>query len=198
MCLLIETIKVIDGQFQNLSYHNTRFNNGRRELFSCKDLIDIAESVDIPFLAAKGVSKCTIAYNEKIIGVHFQTYHIKKVNSLKFVIDNNIDYSYKYEDRKPLNLLLKQKAECDEIIIVKNGLITDTSYTNLVFYNGTKWLTPNSPLLKGTKREKLLKEGLIEEAEISADNIAKFNKVALINAMLELGDVEVDIKNLKL
>jgi 4-amino-4-deoxychorismate lyase len=197
MYQLIETIKVINGQFQNLPYHNARLNNARRELFSCKDEIDIALLVSIPAEVKKGVYKCTVTYSEKILAAQFQPYIIRKINNLKLVVNNEIDYSYKYADRVNLNKLLEQKGECDEIIIVKNGLITDTSYTNLVFYDGAKWLTPNSPLLKGTKREKLLKEGLIEEVEIKANDLTKYSKVALINAMLELGNVEVDIKNLK-
>jgi 4-amino-4-deoxychorismate lyase len=195
MYQLIETIKITDGQFQNLPYHNVRLNKARRELFSCEDEIDIALFVSIPVEATKGVYKCTVTYNENILGAQFQPYTIRKINTLKLVVNNEIDYSYKYTDRMNLNKLLKQKGECDEIIIVKNGLITDTSYTNLVFYDGKKWLTPNSPLLKGTKREKLLSEGLIEEAKINADYLTKFSKLALINAMIELGDVVVEIKN---
>ena len=77
------------------------------------------------------------------------------------MIENNkICYSLKLTDRSQINRLLKQKGNYDDILIVKNGFITDTSISNIIFYNGSKWITPAAPLLKGTCRDKLLKEGL--------------------------------------
>lgn len=195
MFQLIETIKVIDGQFQNLHLHNARLNRSRKELWNCRDEIDIAEFVSIPVDTLKGIYKCTVTYDKAITGTQFQPYTIRKIKSLKIVIDDTIDYSYKYADRDSLNKLLKQKDGCDEILIIKNKLVTDTSFSNIVFYDGNKWVTPDKPLLKGTKREQLINEGVIEEAHISIGDIKNFEKVCLINAMLELGDVTIDVKD---
>ncbi len=46
--------------------------------------------------------------------------------------NNTYDYSFKFEDRKEFENM-KTKAKSEEIIIVKNNHITDTSYTNLLF-----------------------------------------------------------------
>ena len=82
----------------------------------------------------------------------------------------------------------------DDIIIVKDGLITDASYANLIFWDGENWFTPNTPLLKGVQREKLLKDGLIQEKEIKPSDLASYQKVALINAMLDFKDkIELSI-----
>ena len=75
------------------------------------------------------------------------------------------------------------KEKCDDILIVMNGLITDTSLSNLVFYNGATWVTPKKPLLKGTCRERLLEEGQITECDIHVNEINRFIGCKLINAM---------------
>ena len=196
MYLLIESIKVVDGQLQNIAYHNKRFNRARRELWNCKDELDIKAFVEVPADATKGLFKCTISYNTGVVNVQFQVYNKRKITSLKIITDNDIDYSYKYADRDNLNKLFAQRDGCDEILIIKNQLITDTSFSNIVFFDGDKWLTPDIPLLKGTKREKLLHDELIKEASLKLSDLQNFSKASLINAMLDIGDITIDIKNI--
>ena len=77
---------------------------------------------------------------------------------------------------------------------MKNGLITDTSYANIVFWDGQNWLTPSTPLLAGTKRARLLHESKIKEAEIRVDDLIKYEKARIINALNDLDDSQ-DIYN---
>ena len=119
--------------------------------------------------------------------ISFERYTAGKVSSLK-LIEAPIDYPFKFADRKTLNTLLAQKDDCDEILITRNGLITDTSYSNVVFNKGDQYFTPKNPLLNGTKRQKLLREGRIREKEIVVDALGQYERVYLINAMLDLGD----------
>ena len=60
-----------------------------------------------------------------------------------------------------------------EIIIIKNGLVIDTSFTNIAIHKDGKWLTPKHPLLLGTKRAALLEQGIIQEADITVDDLMK-------------------------
>jgi 4-amino-4-deoxychorismate lyase len=76
----------------------------------------------------------------------------------------------------------------EEILIVKNGLVTDTSFSNIVFYDGSDWITPDPPLLKGTKRTRYLRDGEIRTMKIRSSDISHFEKARLINAMLDLDD----------
>jgi 4-amino-4-deoxychorismate lyase len=46
------------------------------------------------------------------------------------------------------------------------------------------WLTPKTPLLNGTTRQRLLDDGKIVEAEIKVHELRRFTKVALLNAMI--------------
>lgn len=196
MCLLIETIKVIDGQLQNLHYHNARLNRSRKELFGCTDIVDLVQHIKVPTNADKGIQRCTVTYSKAIHDVKFVLYHIKAIEKIKLVMADDIDYDYKYADRSKLNELLNKKNDCDEILIIKENKVTDTTYTNVLFYNGDKWLTPSQPLLRGTKRQKLLDEGKIEEADIRVEDLKDFQKIGLINAMLDIGDILLSCKQI--
>ena len=80
------------------------------------------------------------------------------------------------------------KSDCDDIIIIKDGFVTDASSSNLVFENKTGLYTPASYLLRGTKREYLLSKGLIEERIIKEDSLKEYDSIYLINAMVDLED----------
>lgn len=168
-------------------------NESRKVLFGCDDEIDLSELLQAwTPNNQKGLQKCRIKYANEIIEIGFFPYTFPKINSLKILVDNDIDYSFKYDDRSALNLLYKQRETCDDILIIKNGLITDTSYANILFYNGKDWLTPEKPLLKGTQRAKLLSEEKIKTADIRLEDLKYFTNARLINAMIRFED-EVDI-----
>ena len=65
-----------------------------------------------------------------------------------------------------MNSLFQIRQDKDDILIVKNGLLTDTSIANIALYDGNDWYTPLHPLLKGTKRAELLDKGVLKEKEI--------------------------------
>jgi len=46
--------------------------------------------------------------------------------------------------------------QADEVVFIKNGMVTDCSIGNLLFFDGHEWITPYIPLLKGTQRAFLL------------------------------------------
>jgi 4-amino-4-deoxychorismate lyase len=196
MCLLLETIKIENGKLCDIFYHNLRFNKSRKEFFGCSDSVSLENVLKVPPEFRSGLYKCRIIYSDTVKKIEFLPYQKKEIESLKIVVCDSIEYDYKYEDRSGINKLLELKKNCDDILIVKNKKITDASFSNIVFYDGKKWVTPSSPLLKGTKREKLLSERKIIEDEIAVTDLKHFKKAALINCMLDLGDCVIDIKNI--
>ncbi len=100
----------------------------------------------------------------------------------------SIDYHFKYADRTPLLQLLELRGACDDVLIVRHGEITDTSYSNILLFDGTRYVTPRASLLNGTKRRRLLEEGRIEEAAIRPSDLPRFQTLHLINAMLDIED----------
>ena len=97
-------------------------------------------------------------------------------------------------------MLVKQREKApsyDEVIIVKDGYITDTSYTNLCFFDGTTWFTPDTPLLPGTMRQRLLDQGIIKEKSIPLSDLNKYQSISLINAMMDLGELVIPVSKIQ-
>lgn len=188
MCRLLETIKINHGKLLNISLHNERFNRSRKELFGVDENIELEEIIHLQANTINGVFKCRVVYGRFIEEIEITPYQFRSINSLKMIENNEIEYTYKYEDRNSINNLFSLRDKCDDILIVSKGLLTDTSYCNIVFSDGEKLITPSMPLLKGTKREQLLRKGIIAEDEIKRKDIHLFKKVFLINAMIDLED----------
>ena len=108
------------------------------------------------------------------------------INSLQLVNADDFDYSHKFADRSCFDLLSKN-IEADDMLIVKNGFLTDTTYANIVFKDKTgHWFTPSTPLLAGTKRAQLLAENKIEAVDLRPKDVSKFVEARLINATTDL------------
>lgn len=196
MSRLVESIKVLNKKLYNIAYHNIRMNNSRAELFNVKGQIDLGKIISLPDDLSNELYKCRVIYSQEIINIDFQRYKKKKIDCLQIVNDNEISYSHKFEDRTKFEKHLRE-SKSDEILIIKNGLVTDTSFSNVVFFDGAKYFTPSSPLLKGTKRAKLIAESIINEEEIKLKDIQKFKFIYLINALLDLNEEnKIPIENI--
>lgn len=187
MSLLLETIRCENGELQNLPFHQARMNASVKILFETENRIRLAE-IAVPALNPQGLYKCRVVYGKSIESVEFQPYRLPDIRSLQLVTDDHIEYSFKYADRSSLRKLLENKGDCDEILIVKNGLVTDTSFSNIIFFDGDKWLTPARPLLRGTQREKLLTGKKVFPAEIRPADLLQFQQARLINSMIRFED----------
>jgi len=183
----LETIKAVDGVVQNLDYHQQRLEsvlsfceNPKRHIL--KDHLNPPQN---------GIYKCRVVYDETELDVAYVKYEKRRVHSLKIVYNDEIEYSKKYLERDLLNELFVLKDSCDDVLIVKSGLITDTSIANIAFYDGEKWLTPKRPLLKGTTRQRYLESNKIVERDIFVDDIKEFSKVALMNAMIDFDIIPI-------
>jgi len=185
--LCIETIRLADGQLSNLLYHNERLNRTRWACFAATKEWDLNELIDIPQEVTQGLYKCRVTYGRKIEKIEFEVYQPRVIKSLLLVVDDAIEYGFKFLDRAALQRNFDKRGKADDVLIIKAGLITDTSYANVAFWNGSQWITPDKPLLKGTKRAQLLRDGVIVEQKIRVEDLAVFTHVRLINAMLDFG-----------
>lgn len=178
--LLLETIKIEEGQIHNLSYHQARCDQSRQILFGSTDRLDLSSVIEAP---KHGVYRCRILYGISLHSIEYIPYSPKKITSLK-IVPSDIDYSFKYADRSALDALLLANKEVDEVIIEKNGYLTDTTIANIAFYDGRQWFTPEVPLLKGTMRAKLIEEGFLQTKNIKREDLGEYTQVALMNAMI--------------
>lgn len=187
MCQFIETIQINNGCICNLNYHTERFNNTRKAFWNDCAKIDLADFIhNYP---SSGKIKCRIVYAQDIEEITYSSYVLREVNSLKLITNDEIDYQYKTVDRNLINMLFQQKEDADDIVIVRNGYLTDTSIANIALYDGMHWYTPSHPLLKGTKREELLRKGVLIEREIHVSELLSYSKICIFNAMINFGDI---------
>jgi len=180
---LLETIKCLDGTAFNLGYHQKRVDRSRVKL-GLNDGLELELSPP-----KKGLYRCRIIYEDEIEQLEYIPYQQKEIKSFK-LINSTISYPLKYENRDDLNALFKQRNEADEIIIVKNGLVTDTTIANLCFFDGIQWLTPKTPLLEGTTRQRYLDTKTVKTADIYAKDLHKYSKIAMMNAMIDFYIIE--------
>lgn len=194
MCRFIETICINDGVIENLSAHNERMNNTIRVHYG-SSVMPVSLEDFITAEGCKGRIRCRVEYTSAVEKVEYFPYSIREVKSLQLVNDDTVEYSFKYADRSVLDRNFALRGNADDVVIVRSGMLTDTSIANIALYKEGKWYTPKYPLLKGTRRAGLLAEGIIEEDIVMADSLHKYEKIRLFNAMISFGEVEMDIKN---
>jgi 4-amino-4-deoxychorismate lyase len=129
--------------------------------------------------------KCKVIYDEYgVLDVQYEPYKKRNIESFKVVYDNSIEYYKKSLNRECLDTLFEQREDADEIIIIKNNLLTDTSIANIALFDGNRWLTPKNPLLLGTTRQRLIEEQIIYEAQLTVNDLKNAQQIALLNAMV--------------
>lgn len=190
----IESILLKNGEYINLHLHQQRIDHVFQRFASSDKSHDLNRI--LPNLKLEGTYKARLVYDmdteEAEYDLEFSEYRARKITSLEVVHSQPFDYSMKYEDRTTINKLVK-KSDADDIIIAINGKVTDGSYFNVAFWTGNEWITPDTPLLKGVRRTQLLQEGKIKEAPVHISDLGAFEKMSLINAMLDLGELEVPL-----
>ena len=179
---LIETLYVKNGNILNLKYHLERMERGAKH-FKWK-----MENKE--WKIKNGELRVRITYNQ--FGIqNIEYFPINKREFKKFKIINiNFNYSFKYKNRKFFSIFHSKFPDFDEFILIKNNLVTDTTISNLAFFTGNEWLTPKYPLLKGTKREELIKKGFLKEENIHKNDLKYFKKTAMMNAILGFIEIE--------
>lgn len=195
---LIETIRVDNGIAENTILHQQRMHKAYYHLFGKQLPFDLVNVIDrVIDKNDNGLKKCRVVYDENSYNIEIKDYIIRPVNLLKMIEDNDIDYRYKFADRSKINRLFEKKGQADDVVILKNGFITDSSYANLLFFNGSTWVTPEIPLLYGIQRQKLINEKKIITANISPVYLSSFTKVRLVNAMIRMEDeLDIDVANI--
>jgi len=192
---LFETIRVQNNKLRNIDYHNNRVNYSLLKLFGIKKKWDLGDIIKIPELTDNVVYRCKFTYSNEPGQLEFIPYTIRRVKFLYTVECSEFDYSFKFLNRNAFENFKQNisKPEISDIILLKNGWITDTSFSNIVLHDGQKWYTPANPLLKGTKREYYLNQQIIYEDNIHVNDLYKYKIIRLINAMIDLEEAP-DIK----
>jgi 4-amino-4-deoxychorismate lyase len=198
MCRLLETICLENGRFPLLPYHAARMQRSRRLCLGFSDIPALhAALAHLPAAYPQGLYKCRVVYARQIESVEVTPYRRPHIRSLRKVYDDHITYDHKYENRRELQNLYRQRGACDDILIIRQGWLTDTYIGNLLLYDGRDWWTPERPLLPGVRRQVLLEQGLLKSKAITERELNHFQSFSFINAMNPFRpELAVDIKQI--
>lgn len=200
----IETIRWSEGRYHLLDLHSRRVAETLEEM-GWPQVGNIRDWLpDVPDWLRNMTVKCRVLYGcggpER---VEFEPYTVRRVCSLRMVEGDNLDYHLKFADRSHLMALRNRSMGADEVIVVKNGFVTDTSYSNLIFRTTDGFLTPAQPLLRGVMLRHLLDQGKVSSVALRPEDILPENRYGiteafLINAMLPPGSANgVSVTDIK-
>ena len=188
MSRFIESIKVEDQKIFLTELHQKRMN-ATFSNFGKLCQIDIHSLFLNLEHDEDGLYKFRIEYDlENSFKTQIMPYAISEHDDFELVIDNEIDYAFKSADRAEFQKI-KKNSDADEIIIVKQNQMTDSSYSNLLFLKDKTWFTPKTYLLNGVMRQSLLASKKIKETDITMDNIKEFTHFQLINALNDFDEM---------
>lgn len=180
----------------NLTEHQARFDRTRWNVFGIKNKISLRKRIIQSSIPKTGLYKCRIVYAHDIHSIECIPYHKRDMKSLKAVHVKACSYEYKWVERPALEELYSLREGSDEIIIIRDGLVTDGYYFNYVFEKNGMLYTPAQPLLPGTQRARLLRKGVIIEKDIRYDDLNTYSRVYAINAMNPLGSISFSMKDI--
>ena len=182
---LLESIFLKDGQFRHLEIHQKRIDYSRKQALNLENKLDLENYLAQNKIPQRGIFKCRFLYGAHFADPEFIAYEYKPINSLKIAEANALNYALKFSNREAINDIYSIRGACDDVLLVKQGFITDSSYCNIAFREDSQWFTPDKPLLKGVQRQFLLNQEIINEQEIRLSDLARFSSFKLFNAMID-------------
>ena len=178
--LFFETIKIEKQKAFHLEYHEKRIQTALKSIheipfFSLKEIIQAPTNT---------LLRCKVSYNASSVRVEYFEYTPRRIKTLQSLTCKDLDYTYKYTNREKLMHCFNERKEADDILIIQNNYIQDTSIANIAFKINHQWFTPKTPLLYGTTRARLMDEGLLHVRALRLDDISNCEGFALMNAMI--------------
>ena len=182
---LLETFCLENKQLFHLKYHQDRVRWSTGQEIDISLFTKAIKSDPSYTLAQKGKWRVSVTYSpSSILSIRFVPYQVPEIGLLKPITIKENFYSYKWADRSQFESIKKELPRGTEPLFILDGLVTDTSFTNVVLEKDGQLFTPKSYLLKGTKRCCLLDKGIIHECDITLEDLRHYDTIHLVNAML--------------
>jgi 4-amino-4-deoxychorismate lyase len=195
----IETICILDGLPRHLQWHQRRVDATLTHFYPVhKHTWLLDECVDVPHQFQTGKVKCRIIYDAHLFSVHYYHYDPLPVSGLQLTeIPLSFEYGYKYADRMLIEKLTEKCEKGEDVLLSKNGFMTDTSIANIAFQKNGRWYTPSIPLLAGTTWKRLVAEGVLIPSPIHRTMLNEFETCRLFNAMNDWDEVQdIPVQNI--
>ncbi len=197
MCRFIESIKLQDGKFYRIALHQARVDKVFADFYPAVKPINLVELLIKSDFPETGIHKCRIVFDSEMQSLEYIPYVRREIKSLKLVETDMETLPYKIEDRTKLDIAFAKREACDDVLMIRNDLLTDTSYSNIALFDGENWITPKSPLLFGVNRAQLVAENKLIQKDIKVSELFNFQRISLFNAMIEFGEMEIQIDAIK-
>jgi 4-amino-4-deoxychorismate lyase len=181
----LETIRILDGVPQHLNWHQQRVDATMKHFYPVhRHSWTLASCIIVPGEFKSGAVRCRVVYDAHLFTIHYFHYEPRFVQSLKLIEAPPVfDYWYKYEDRYKIEDLFQQRGDCDDILMTREGWITDTSIANIALEKGGRWYTPSIPLLAGTTWKRLVASGILIVCPIHFTMLGGYDSFRVFNSM---------------
>ena len=186
--MFLETIRIQDGHAHHVADHIERMCRTALHFGFVAPLLPADLDALVPRNLRTGSVRCRIIYDHTLREITFTPYRRRCIERLIAVDAGAMDYTFKYADRSPLEQPNIRLSETDELLFIRGGYVTDTSYTNLILRRGQELFTPDTCLLDGTCRRRLLRTAQVRTATIRLSDLSAYDELLLVNAMMPLGE----------
>jgi len=184
MSRFLETIRVRDGVAMHLEWHQQRVASTLRAFYPEAPVPDLAVVISAARPEVNEDFRCRILYDDTGHSIEFLPLRTNEVRSLRLVdLPPDYDYRYKYADRRVLELAYSRRGDADDVLLVRDGWITDTSVANVAFLKEGRWYTPALPLLAGTTWKRLVQSDILVPRPIHVEDLPRYDACALFNAL---------------
>ena len=186
--MFLETIRVQDGHAHHVADHIDRMRRTALHFGFSTPALPADLDALVPHDLRTGIVRCRIVYDHTLREITFTPYRRRRLERLIAVDAGAMDYAFKYADRSPLARPQIPLTEADELLFVRDGCVTDTSYTNLILRRGDELVTPDTFLLDGTCRRRLLRTAQVRTAQVRLSDLTAYDELLLVNAMMPLSE----------
>lgn len=186
--MFLETIRIQDGHAHHMADHIDRMRRTALHFGFTAPALPADLDALVPHTLRTGTVRCRIVYGHTLRKLTFTPYRRRRLERLIAVDTGAMDYAFKYADRSPLERPNIPLSEADELLFVRGGYVTDTSYTNLILRRGDELVTPDTFLLDGTCRRRLLRIAQVRTAQVRLSDLSAYDELLLVNAMMPLGE----------
>ena len=186
--MFLETIRIQDGHAHHVADHIDRMRRTALHFSFSTPALPADLDALVPHDLRTGIVRCRIVYGHTLREITFTPYRRRRLERLIAVDAGAMDYAFKYADRSPLARPQIPLTEADELLFVRGGCVTDTSYTNLILRRGDELVTPDTFLLDGTCRRRLLRTAQVRTAQVRLSDLPAYDELLLVNAMMPLDE----------
>ena len=189
MSRFLETIRIRDGAPLHLDGHQRRVDDTFRAFYPGKPPLSLAAVIADTGMDAHADLRCRIVYVDAAHEITVTPIQPRTIHSLRLVdLPPDYDYAYKYADRRILELAFARRGDADDVLLVRDGWITDTSVGNVALLANGRWYTPALPLLAGTTWKRLVHAGVIVPRPIHVEDLHRYESCMVFNALRDWGE----------